>query len=98
MQLRPSQDLWGLEQTGGRLRVHLPHLVSRFRGTPGRGLFHWMGVSVLRTLLIQVLLDALQDRDPDVVHRLRVAPCRGGALGFPVSPADGLGELDPLVG
>ena len=61
-------------------------------------LFLGMGVPVLRTLHVQVLLDALQDRNPEVVHRLRVPPSRGCALGLPVSPSDGLGELDPLAG
>ena len=94
----PTQDHRGLEQTGRRLRAHLRHLASRSRGTRGRYLFIGMGVPVLRTILLQVLLDALQDRTPEVVHRLRVPPSRGGALGLPVSPADGLGELDPLAG
>jgi len=80
-----------MEQTGGRLRAHLPHLVSRSRGTRGRVIFLGMGVPVLRTLLVQVFLDALQDRDPEVVHLPRVPPSRGGALGLPVCPADGVG-------
>jgi len=98
MQLRPTQDHQGIVQTGGRLQAHLPHLFSRTRGTRGRGLFLGMEVPVLRTLLVKVLLDTVQDRDPEIVQRLRVPPSGGGALGLPVCPADGLGEQDPLEG
>jgi len=93
MQLRPTQGHPGLEHTGERLRAHLPHPFFLFRGVRGRGLFVGMGVPVLKILLVQVLLDAPQDRDQEVMHRVRVSPSAGGALGLPVCPADGLGDL-----
>jgi len=98
MQLRPTQGHRGLEQTGGRLRAHPPHLVSRSRGTRGRGLFLGIRGPGLRTLLFQALLDALLDLDPEGVHRLLVPPSRGGGLDLSICPADCLGELDALAG
>ena len=76
----------------------LSHLASPSRGTGGYGLFLMMGVLFLRTILVQSLLDALQDRDPVVLRRRWVPPSRGGAFGLAVLPADGLGELDALAG
>ena len=97
MKLRPTQDHRDLEQTGRHLRAHHRDIDSRSRGTRGRGLFLGMGVPVLRTLPVEVLLDALQNRNPEGVHLLRVPPSRGGALGLLISPTNGLGELDVLA-
>jgi len=97
MHLRLIQEHRVVEQTRGCPPAHLPHHLNRSRGTRGRGLFLGIGVSVRRTNLVQVLLDAVQDRKREAVHRLRVPSSRGGAFGLPVFPADGLGKLDTFA-
>ena len=54
--------------------THLSHLVSRSRGTRGRHLLLGMGVPVLRIVLVQVLLDALQDSDRRLCTLFRSLP------------------------